>query len=208
MLTIRLQRTGKKNQADFRIVLAEKEAPVKKKFQEVLGSYNPRRKTFQVKEERIKYWLGNRVEMSPTVHNLFVTKGLLEASKVKAFSVPKKAEAPQGAAPAAEAPASEPVPAETPAQQPASSVRRSALFTATAHRDRHSALGCDRRRRRLAVRSISIQSAEWHQPVHGYAVDHKPVPRRHHDYDRRHGTFDCRYCDQYGSWGLSGWCWV
>jgi small subunit ribosomal protein S16 len=119
MLTIRLQRTGKKNQADFRIVLAEKEAPVNKKFQEVLGSYNPRKKTFQVKEERVKYWLGNRVELSPTVHNLFVTKGLLEASKVKAFSVPKKAEAPQEAAPAAEAAAPEVKPAETPAPEQA-----------------------------------------------------------------------------------------
>jgi small subunit ribosomal protein S16 len=90
MLTIRLQRTGKKNQADFRIVLAEKESPVKKKFLEVLGSYNPRKKDFRIKEERAKYWIGQRIEMSPTVHNLFVTKGLLQGAKVKAFNTPKK----------------------------------------------------------------------------------------------------------------------
>ncbi|MEK7161598.1 MAG: 30S ribosomal protein S16 [Patescibacteria group bacterium] len=94
MLTIRLQRTGKKNHADFRIVLAEKEAPVQKKFTEILGSYNPRKKTFQVKEERVKYWLGQRIELSETVHNLFVTKGLVDAKKVKAFSIPKKPVAP------------------------------------------------------------------------------------------------------------------
>ena len=92
MLTIRLQRTGKRNQADFRIVLAEKAAPVKKKFVEVLGSYNPRKKNFQVKEERVKYWISQRVEMSPTVHNLLVTKGLVEGGKVKAFNIPKRAE--------------------------------------------------------------------------------------------------------------------
>jgi len=102
MLIIRLQRTGKKNQADFRIVLAEKEAPVQKKFIEVLGSYNPRNKGFKVNEERLKYWISQRVEFSETVHNLLVTKGLLEGKKVKAFSIPKK---PAEAAPAAENPA-------------------------------------------------------------------------------------------------------
>jgi small subunit ribosomal protein S16 len=111
MLTIRLQRTGKRNQADFRIVLAEKEAPVQKKFVEVLGSYNPRKKDFQIKEERIKYWLSQRVELSETIHNLFVTKGLLSGPKVKAFSIPKKAETAQPAeTPAATAAEPQPVP--------------------------------------------------------------------------------------------------
>ncbi len=110
MLTIRLQRTGKKNQADFRIVVAEKEAPVQKKFHEVLGSYNPRSKNFQVKEERVKYWLGQHIELSETVHNLFVTKNLLDAKKVKAFTTPKK---PVEAAPAAAAPSAA---VETPAE--------------------------------------------------------------------------------------------
>ena len=121
MLTIRLQRTGKKNQADFRIVLTEKENPVQKKFNEVLGTYNPRRKTFQVKEDRLKYWLGQHIELSATVHNLLVTKGLLDEKKVKAFALPKKA-APAEVAPEqpaeTPAPAAE-VPAETPAETPA-----------------------------------------------------------------------------------------
>jgi small subunit ribosomal protein S16 len=90
MLTIRLQRTGKKNQADFRIVVAEKEAPVNKKVTEIIGSYNPRSKKFQIKQERATYWIGQRVEMSPTVHNLFVTNKLVEGAKVRAFNTPKK----------------------------------------------------------------------------------------------------------------------
>ena len=113
MLTIRLQRTGKKNQADFRIVLAEKEAPVNKKFAEVLGSYNPRKKNFQVKQERIQYWLGQRVALSPTVHNLFVSQGVLQGSKVKAFSVPKKAAESQPAPAAAVAEAGQAAAAES-----------------------------------------------------------------------------------------------
>ncbi len=111
MLTIRLQRTGKKNQADFRIVLAEKEAPVKKKIVEVLGSYNPRKKDFKVKEERLNYWISQKVEMSETMHNLLVSKSLIQAPKVKAFSIPKKPQAAAAAKPAEPAGAAEAAPA-------------------------------------------------------------------------------------------------
>ena len=113
MLTIRLQRTGKKNQADFRIVLAEKEAPVKKKFVEILGSYNPRKKDFRAKADRVKYWIDQRVDMSPTVHNLFVTNGLLDGKKVKAFNTPKKSASAEATA---DKPAAEAAPAEVAAE--------------------------------------------------------------------------------------------
>jgi small subunit ribosomal protein S16 len=122
MLIIRLQRTGKKNQADFRIVLAEKAAPVTKQFNEVLGSYNPRKKTFQVKEDRLKYWLNQRVALSETVNNLLVSKGLVDGPKVKAFSIPKKpVEAVKEEKSAAEAVATpeSPAPAEVPMEVPA-----------------------------------------------------------------------------------------
>jgi small subunit ribosomal protein S16 len=119
MLIIRLQRTGKRNQAHFRIVLAEKTAPVEKKITEVLGSYNPRKKDFQVKEDRLKYWIDQKVQLSETVHNLLVSKNLLQAAKVKAFNIPKKPAEAAPAQPAAESPKAEsPAPAaEQPAQQ-------------------------------------------------------------------------------------------
>jgi small subunit ribosomal protein S16 len=119
MLIIRLQRTGKKNAADFRVVVAEKTAHASKKVNEVLGSYNPRRKTFQVNEERTKYWISQRTAMSPTMHNLLVTKGLLDAKKVKAFNTPKKPSEPAAAEmPAAEAPVEPTAEAATPAEAP------------------------------------------------------------------------------------------
>lgn len=90
MLIIRLQRTGKKNQADFRIVLAQKEAPVKKKFLEILGTYNPRKKTFKIKEDRVKELIVQNVALSPTVHNLLISRNLLEGKKVQAFRAKKK----------------------------------------------------------------------------------------------------------------------
>jgi len=124
MLTIRLQRAGKRNKPEFRIVLAEKEASATKKFTEVLGHYNPRTKDFAIKEDRLQYWISQHVALSPTAHNLLVTKNLLQASKVKAFSVPAKKpdETPAPAAPAdaaTEPAAAEPAPAEAPAETPA-----------------------------------------------------------------------------------------
>lgn len=109
MLIIRLQRTGKKNAADFRVVLAQKTASASKKFVEVIGTYNPRTKQLVLKDQaRLDYWIAQHVEVSPTVHNLLVTKNLIKAAKVKAFKTPKKPAAPETAeqkAPAAEVPA-------------------------------------------------------------------------------------------------------
>jgi small subunit ribosomal protein S16 len=128
MLTIRLQRTGTKNRATFRLVLAEKEKSASKKFQEVLGHYNPRSKDFAIKDDaRLKYWIGQHVELSPTVHNLLVEKKLLEGKKVKAWAAKKNevspeasaapTAAPAAATPVAEAPApATPAPAETPSE--------------------------------------------------------------------------------------------
>jgi small subunit ribosomal protein S16 len=123
MLTIRLQRTGKRNHSHFRVVLAEKESSVSKKFTEVLGSYNPHSKDLIIKDQdRLNYWITQRTDMSPTVHNLLVTKGILKADKVKAFNIPKKKEeAPVAAAPVAETTPEPEVPATTEApveQQP------------------------------------------------------------------------------------------
>lgn len=108
MLTLRLQRTGKNRQPVFRIVLAEKHKSASKKFLEILGIYNPRTKQFNVKDsERVKYWLGQQIEVSPTVHNLLVDKGLVTGGKTKAWQ-PKKKAAEASAAPQPSAPAEAP----------------------------------------------------------------------------------------------------
>lgn len=86
MLTIRLQRVGRTHQPDYRIVLAEKHRSATKKAVEVLGSYNPQSKSFAIKDEsRLKHWLDQHVEVSPTVWNLFVSKSLVEGKKIKAW---------------------------------------------------------------------------------------------------------------------------
>src|SRR5258708_1782250 len=108
MLTIRLQRAGKRNRPEFRIVVAQTTAAAGKKFVEILGNYNPRTKEFTIKDEpRLKYWIAQQVTLSPTVHNLFVTKSIISEKKTQAFKIPKK---PVEAAAVENAPA-----AETPA---------------------------------------------------------------------------------------------
>ena len=119
MLTIRLQRTGKKNLANFRVVVAEKASHVSKKFHEILGSYNPHKKELNLKNsERLNYWLGQNINVSETVHNLLVEKGLIKADKVQARRIVKKEEPKAEAAPA-EAPAAETPEAATPTEEPA-----------------------------------------------------------------------------------------
>jgi len=83
MLTIRLARIGKKNQAQFQIVLQEHSVAPGGRHVEVLGSYDPHQKKTVLKEERIKYWLSQGAQPSDTAYNLLVSKGILTGEKRK-----------------------------------------------------------------------------------------------------------------------------
>lgn len=91
MLTIRLARVGKKNKAQFQIVLQEHAIAPGGRHVEVLGSYDPHSKATVLKEEKIKYWLSKGAQASPTVHNLLVSKNIVSGKKI-AVKIPKKAE--------------------------------------------------------------------------------------------------------------------
>ena len=113
MLTIRLQRTGTKNKPAFRVVLAVAERSASKQNLEVLGHYNPGSKAFGIKDpERLKYWIGQHVKISPTVYNLLVEKKMIEGKKVKAWQPKKKEAVPTEAT----TPKAETAPAETPVE--------------------------------------------------------------------------------------------
>ncbi|KKS65731.1 MAG: 30S ribosomal protein S16 [Parcubacteria group bacterium GW2011_GWA1_42_7] len=93
MLTIRLARRGKKNQPSFRVVLAEKGRSAQGKFIEILGNYDPIKKTKSLKAERITHWISKGAQPSPTVHNLLVSEKIIDAKKIKAWRPKKKADA-------------------------------------------------------------------------------------------------------------------
>lgn len=82
MLAIRFNRTGKKNHASFRIVLQEHTKAPGKRHVEILGSYDPHKKTTVLKKERILYWIGQGAQASPVVTNLLIREGVIERKKI------------------------------------------------------------------------------------------------------------------------------
>lgn len=99
MLTIRLNRTGRKNRPSYRVVLQEHTVAPGGSHVEVLGSYDPFSKKATLKGERVRYWIGKGAQASDTAHNLLVREGVL-AEKKRSVKMPR----PVAKEPAAEAP--------------------------------------------------------------------------------------------------------
>ncbi|MBN1230949.1 MAG: 30S ribosomal protein S16 [Anaerolineales bacterium] len=80
MVRIRLRRIGRKKQASFRMVAADKESPRDGRFIEVLGFYNPRTEpaTIQLKEDRIFQWLSNGAQLSDSAEQVCRSAGTIE----------------------------------------------------------------------------------------------------------------------------------
>ncbi|MFH1656811.1 MAG: 30S ribosomal protein S16 [Candidatus Nealsonbacteria bacterium] len=83
MLSIRLFRTGKKNQPFFKIVVTDKRRPPKGgRFVEEVGFVNPLTKEKSLKAERIKYWISKGAQPSDTINNLLIKEKIIEGKKV------------------------------------------------------------------------------------------------------------------------------
>lgn len=72
MLVIRMRRVGSKKRPFFRIVVTEHSAPRDGKFNEVVGTYNPRTnpETLTLDRERIAHWVKQGARPSDTVRTL------------------------------------------------------------------------------------------------------------------------------------------
>jgi small subunit ribosomal protein S16 len=90
MLKIRLQRVGKKHEPVFRLVICDsKRGPKTGSVLEVLGSYDAREKNeTKIDEERVKHWISQGAQVSDTVHNLLIGKGIIKGEKINVL--PKK----------------------------------------------------------------------------------------------------------------------
>ncbi len=82
MLAIRLNRTGKRNRAYFRVVVQEHTKAPGKRHVEIVGSYDPHKKTTLLKKERIMYWISQGAQVSDAVHNILIREGVLEGKKI------------------------------------------------------------------------------------------------------------------------------
>lgn len=90
MLMIRFQRVGRVHEPVFRLVLTDsKNSPKSGNFLEILGSFDARvGDSTNFKVDRIKHWISNGAKTSDTVHNLFVSKKIIEGKKIN--NLPKK----------------------------------------------------------------------------------------------------------------------
>ncbi|PIP86823.1 30S ribosomal protein S16 [Candidatus Campbellbacteria bacterium CG22_combo_CG10-13_8_21_14_all_36_13] len=89
MLKIRLKRVGRKHDPSFRIVVTEKHlGPKSGKYIESVGFYNVQKGDKQLDGGRIKYWISKGAQVSPTVHNMLISEGVIEGKKVNVL--PKK----------------------------------------------------------------------------------------------------------------------
>ncbi len=91
MLMIRLQRTGRKHEPTFRVVLTDsKNSPKSGKYIKVLGWYDTRikNKPEQLEVEEIKTWIAKGAKLSVTLHNFLVNHKMISGKKINAL--PKK----------------------------------------------------------------------------------------------------------------------
>lgn len=71
MLMIRLARIGKKKHPFYRVVVTEKARPRNGRFVEIIGTYDPHKKTaaMTLDDARVQYWLGKGAQPSDTVRS-------------------------------------------------------------------------------------------------------------------------------------------
>lgn len=92
MLTIRLQRIGKRKNPTYRLIVSENGRDTQYNSLEILGSYNPIQtpKVLELKADRIKYWISMGAQTSNTVNNILVREGIIEGKKRKSVTISNK----------------------------------------------------------------------------------------------------------------------
>ena len=118
MLAIRMQRTGRKGHAMFRVVVQESRlTPTSGKVVAMLGSYDPHAKTTTLDKEKATVFLKNGAQPSDRVARLLKSEGVklpkwvtLEAKKTGSLRNPEKLRKNQ--------PKQEATPAEAPTEAP------------------------------------------------------------------------------------------
>ncbi|MEJ2745166.1 MAG: 30S ribosomal protein S16 [bacterium] len=82
---IRMRRMGRKNRPHYRIVATDKRSPRDGRFIELLGTYDPLKegKNFDLKMERVLYWVGVGAEVSDAVGTFLAKEGIKKEPKKK-----------------------------------------------------------------------------------------------------------------------------
>jgi small subunit ribosomal protein S16 len=131
MLTIRMQRLGRKGHPTYRVVVQDvRQTPTSGKYVALLGSYDPHAKTTTLDREKAEFYLANGAQPSDRVVRLLNSEGVKLPDWVKLPTEHKReirnADKLRKNRPAEETPAEEPaaeeVSEEKPAEEPAAEV--------------------------------------------------------------------------------------
>lgn len=77
MLTIRMQRLGRKGHPTYRVVVQDvRQTPTSGKYVALLGSYDPHAKTTTLSREKAEFYLKNGAQPSDRVIRLFNAEGI------------------------------------------------------------------------------------------------------------------------------------
>ncbi len=111
MLTLRLQRTGRKHAPSFRVIATPKgKGGPKGKPTEYLGWMNPLLKQSSLNKERILHWISQGAQVSPTLNNLLIKAGVITGKKIAKHHTVPSAPAPEVSIASAPQPAVSEVP--------------------------------------------------------------------------------------------------
>lgn len=84
MLTIRMQRLGRKGHPTYRVVVQDvRQTPTSGKYVALLGSYDPHAKTTTLVREKAEFYLKNGAQPSDRVIRLFTAEGITLPAWVK-----------------------------------------------------------------------------------------------------------------------------
>jgi small subunit ribosomal protein S16 len=217
-LKIRLSRGGAKKRPHYRIVVANSRSPRDGRYIERLGYYNPLvpaedEKRVVLKEERIRYWLGQGAKPSERVARFLGTAGIIEmpahpvrpqksapgekalerkkaaeeAAKAAA-SAPAKAAAPEAAAAPAEAaaPEAEAAPAEAAAPAETAAPEAEAAPAETASPEAEAAPA------EAAAPEAEASPAEEAAPTEAAATAEEAAPAEDGDGEKKDGGEDAK----------------
>ena len=86
-----MQRTGRKAQPTYRLVLSDSKSSAKSgKYLELLGNYDSRHgEKSEIKADRVLYWISVGAQVSPTVHNLLLDKKIITGKKINKLPLKK-----------------------------------------------------------------------------------------------------------------------
>src|SRR5688572_9136436 len=98
MLVIRMQRTGRKGHAQFRVVVQDsRRTPTSGKVVAALGHYNPHSKETSINKEKASFYMEHGAQPSPRVAALLKSEGVklpkwvkLEAKQSAKIKNPEK----------------------------------------------------------------------------------------------------------------------